>query len=223
MKSGITLFTALWLAAVSLHGFSDDRAQGLQLIQAAKNGDTDQVRRLAKEGVDIDFDGIQQITPLMWTVAYGKKNVKKTVKLLLELGADVNARDGIGRTALHMACASDKPWSRPWSKGIVKALIRGGADVNAVDGNGDTPLFFAMRGEKDWAWKIGEILVEAGGKVNLQDKAGDTPLHVAARNAYDAKRMMKMLVKAGANPEIKNNKGETARALAKAAGCDSVE
>ena len=55
------------------------------------------------------------------------------VALLLEYGADVNAQQGCGVTALHQACGS-----RLLS--VARVLVEAGADVNARDMWGGTPL-----------------------------------------------------------------------------------
>jgi len=55
------------------------------------------------------------------------------VKLLLEAGSDVNARDSLGMTPLHRAVLVG-------SADIVKLLLLNGADVNSRDNMGRTPL-----------------------------------------------------------------------------------
>ena len=59
--------------------------------------------------------------------------------MLLERGADANARDPEGRTALMLAAASEAVPAQ-----AVEALIARGADVNAKDPAGMTALSFAQ-------------------------------------------------------------------------------
>jgi hypothetical protein len=68
-------------------------------------------------------------------VQSGKTN---TVKLFLEAGMNVNAKDRSGWTALHFASTS------PFSIDIVKLLLSKGADVNAKTKDGDTPIDMAV-------------------------------------------------------------------------------
>ena len=55
------------------------------------------------------------------------------VSLLLEKGADVNAKNNDGWTPLHWA-------SENGHEAIVSLLLEKGADVNAKDNDGETPL-----------------------------------------------------------------------------------
>jgi ankyrin repeat protein len=59
------------------------------------------------------------------------------VKLLVERGADVNAKTTDGRTALIFACNMGMTE-------VVKLLVERGADVNAKTTDGHTPLSVAV-------------------------------------------------------------------------------
>jgi ankyrin repeat protein len=60
-----------------------------------------------------------------------------TTEALLDAGADVNARDGNGRTALHGAAALGY-------NDVVKFLVEHGADLAAADADGLKPIDAAL-------------------------------------------------------------------------------
>ena len=81
------------------------------------------------------------------------------MRLLLDRGADVNERDGISGTALHMAAANA-------NVDAVKLLIDRGADVNARTTAGTTPLEAASTRKTKKAKKVQEMLKDAGGEMD---------------------------------------------------------
>ncbi len=98
---------------------------------------------------------------------------QKTVKLLIEKGADINAADVGGYVPMHLAVIGKRLKN-------VKELISSGANVNVVERNGkNTPLHFAcMAGEVE----IVKELVKAGAKTDQPDKSGKTPIDCAKNN-----------------------------------------
>ena len=121
------------------------------------------------------------------------------VKELLEKGANVNARDEAGRTALlWVAPAKDNPE-------MVKFLIAKGAEVNAADNAGETALMIAA-GQSNPG--ILTALLEAGAEVNTQNKVGGTALMAAASRANIEE--IKILLLNNADRKLKDKKSKTA-------------
>jgi ankyrin repeat protein len=88
-------------------------------------------------------------------------NLKKVIDLL-ENGADVNAKNNDGYTALMTA-------SREGHKEIVELLIKNGADVNVKNNDGGTALMYASsKGHKE----IVELLIKNGADVNAKNNNG---------------------------------------------------
>ena len=79
-------------------------------------------------------------TPLM--VAAGEGFVE-SIKCLLELNADQQCRNSVGRTALHIAAGGFWHERQDIYRQIVCLLLDHGADVNATDKHGNRPIDFA--------------------------------------------------------------------------------
>lgn len=72
----------------------------IQLINAIFADDSYQIKSLLDQGMDVNHGGFFNIPPLLRAALYGKSEAFKT---LIEHGADKNAKDRQGRTALELA------------------------------------------------------------------------------------------------------------------------
>lgn len=112
-----------------------DKNGNTALIMAARFGELSIVKMLIKAGATIDEPRSPKgRTALMAALAYA--NGIEMTKLLVENGANVNARAADGTTPLIIAAAGAK-------YNVVKYLIEKGADVNAKDNNGKNALTWA--------------------------------------------------------------------------------
>ncbi|KAH7113154.1 hypothetical protein B0J13DRAFT_515595 [Dactylonectria estremocensis] len=121
------------------------------------------------------------------------------VKLLLEKGADVQAKDRYyGGTPLWWAAQNGH------EAAVVKLLLENGADVEAKDRFGQTSLSWAAaKGRK----AVVKLLLEKGADVQAKDKEGRTPLWRAAGKGHEA--VVKLLLEKGADVEAKDKEGRT--------------
>jgi ankyrin repeat protein len=91
---------------------------------------------------------------------------------------------------------------------MITFLLENGADINRANHRGETALMMVCRnavGKK----KAIKLLLAAGADVNAADKEGQTALMgLASENGYT--ELMHILIKFGADPDIRNNKGRTA-------------
>ena len=94
------------------------------------------------------------------------------LQVLLEYGADINAKCTLGRTVMHYSC-----FNRPQE--MVKLLLDKNADVNACDANKETPLHIACHAKRAG---IVELLLDHGADMTVTSTIGLTPLQLAVLN-----------------------------------------
>jgi ankyrin repeat protein len=115
-------------------------------LRAALSGDTTIMRFLLEHGADPSIATQGGTTPLMaaagvnWTVAQtytaSKEALLEAVKICLEKGADVNATNSMGLTAVMGA-------ANRGSDDIIKFLVERGAKLDVKDAVGRTPVTWA--------------------------------------------------------------------------------
>lgn len=175
-----------------------------EIHKAARGGDLERVRQLLPMVPVNHRDNLGGT--LLHDAAWAGE--AKVAELLLDRGADVNARhlEG-GSTPLHYAVTTNHPE-------VVKILIARGADVHATYRSGSTPLHLAAnRGFE----RVAQMLLDRGAKVNAIDQAGARPLDEAAWRGNTG--MLRLLIQAGAGVKDANAKtGETALHLAASKG-----
>ena len=146
-------------------------------------------------------------TPLHYATL---KEQEAVVKLLLESGADKEAKDQWGRTPLHFAASKGQ-------EALVRLLIEKGADKEAKDKKAPTPLHIAAyNGHK----AVGRLLIEQGADKEARTKEGRTPLHLAAVKGHEA--LVRLLIEKGAELEDKDQWGRTPLHVAVVKGDESV-
>ena len=211
-------------AHVNVHGNDGDTA----LCSAAWYGDLEMVQVLLSLEADVNDRGINNWTPIhnashgpdptLSHTSYNNRQLLPDVaRLLLEHGADVNARiehddDDEGMTPLHLA-AADRGRVQ-----VVRVLLEHGANAGAEDNEGRTPLHTAA------AYGIVEgvhVLLEYGANVGAEDNKGRTPLHDAvdyewiegpgsAEDSASGKvEVVRVLLDHGANAGAQDNEGKT--------------
>ena len=144
------------------------------LSNAVKYGNIALIKLLIEKGAGIDHP---VYPPLFWAAK------PEVAAVLIEAGADPNARNKNGQTAIHLTTSSWAP-----NAATVELLIEHGADVNAKDRSGSTPLHRAIqRGISNGDLKTAKALVDAGAEIDAKDKDGNTPLS-AARDELESNR-----------------------------------
>lgn len=145
---------------------------------------------------EVDKENINKVvngmTPIMLAASRGSVEI---IDLLFTQGADPNKRGSDQRTALQYAVEKNH-------LDAAKRLLAYGADIDAFDNGRLTPLIMAAnRGYTD----LGLLFIENGVDVNIQHVKGWTALIDAA--AKNDEKLVKALLKAGANKDLKADNG----------------
>lgn len=127
------------------------------------------LRQMVLDGHDIEGKGRDGETALIRAAACGHA---VNVRVLLDLGAAVEARDYMDETALQRAV-------RNGEEAVIRVLLAGGADVNTKTSSDWTAL---MSGVSSGSLETVQMLVEAGANWNAETVWGDSALSIATRN-----------------------------------------
>uniref|UniRef100_A0A2R5LDL0 Poly [ADP-ribose] polymerase n=2 Tax=Ornithodoros turicata TaxID=34597 RepID=A0A2R5LDL0_9ACAR len=152
-----------------------------QLLEAAKAGDLEVVKKLVAANSDIvncrDVDG-RQSTPLHFAAGYNRVSV---VEHLLQQGADVHAKDKGGLVPLHNACSYGH-------YEVADLLVRHGASVNVSDLWKFTPLHEATAKGK---YDIVKLLLKHGADPNKKNRDGHTALDLVKEGDQDVADLLR--------------------------------
>jgi hypothetical protein len=152
------------------------------------------VEMLVRVGAPVDeADPYDSLSALGAAVSTGR--VADAARLI-ELGANVNQPSTHG--VLLGLAASDG------STDMVRLLLKHGADIDAL-GDGRTALLAAI-GALDIP--MVELLLAEGADPNIGDDRGETPLSFAALNPLGSLDIVRMLLRAGANPAYEYPPGQ---------------
>lgn len=145
-----------------------------------------------------------------------QKNNEKMLRLLIQLGADMNDYYGMYERPLHNAVLYDKgkvsvsgQYIVSSDSSMVAILLELGADYDVQNGAGETSLYTAVKFNQI---DVVELLLNKGANPNLVDNAGRSPLDIAT--SLHRNSIIKVLLDAGANINIKNQRGLTPLMLA---------
>jgi len=210
--------------------------EGTTLLMMAAP-DAEKVKLLIDRGADVGAKAKSGFTALMAATTYF--GTSPSVKLLLEHGAEARPGKGVALEASPLflaALAGDRdsiallltkggdpnrkmdligmfPTSPLFAvvtfgdPAVIQALLQGGADIHERDSDGMTALDWAVVAHHPEAVKA---LLAARADVNAVDHFGYTPLLYAATIDFGDSETATVLLRAGADPNIKDKKGESA-------------
>lgn len=170
------------------------------LAEAAASGDIDRIDQLVSEGVDVNYRGFKDVTPLL----YALQDIDGFARLL-EHGADPNLLDANRQSPISRAAKMDDPQ-------FLEAALRYGGDANMAVGTWhiadrnawlQEPVLHSVL-DLEAMDKI-RMLLAAGADLDARDSWGDTALHQAAdANQFD---VMYFLLEQGADYTIRDRTG----------------
>lgn len=130
------------------------------------------LKPLIINGADIETRNWQHWTPFQRVITYGWFDA---AKLLLDNGADINAKDEHNRTILNFIVMQYHSKTNDKTDAI-EFLLKYGADPNIGDEEGIMPLHHAaLKSNTD----IARMLLKNGANPLAKDKKGDTPIDKA--------------------------------------------
>jgi ankyrin repeat protein len=137
---------------------------------AASKGRISVVALLLSNKAILEIQDINKETPLLRGVMS-----PACIDLLIDAGANLNARDKMGRTVLLKAVTLIQIET-------VKKLIEKGADIEAVDFDSRSPLHLAaVTGNVN----LLDVLLAAGASITIRDKKNKTPLSICIDRGHD--------------------------------------
>lgn len=200
---------------------------------------------LLENGAYIDCPTLAGKTPLHFAC---EQQLPELVETLCQFAASTNATDSEGNTPMHLvlkkeggrdtvkrqvmesliaaeaafSCANLEGWlpvhfaSRHGHLRCLQLLLASEADVGAATPRGETCLSLACAGGFT---EVTQMLAGTNPTtLNQADAGGNTPLHVCA--ASGTLECAVVLLRSGANVELKNQRGQTPVDLAKVKGTD---
>ncbi|MET1115056.1 MAG: ankyrin repeat domain-containing protein [Comamonas sp.] len=157
---------------------------------------------LQRAGADVDAD---------LRLVIGQSSVAMVVDTFARTGANFEATDAAGRTALMLA-------AQEGNAAMVTALLAAGAKVQAVSSNGVSALMLASIHNRT---EVVEALLAGGAMVDAVAANGFTALMFAAMSGNTA--TARLLLQAGADVRAQSLDGRSARSLALSNGFVELE
>ena len=176
------------------------------------------VERLLTAGAALDQRLPGEVSVLMLAAALGLPDLAAR---LLTAGADIHATDAQGLTPLHCAALYGfTSRDRPRLLALFDTLLLAGAEVDAPAAGGVTPLLLLLGAraepgtacDEDVVLAALEHLLDEGVSLDAQEPRGFGPLHLTG--LHGQLRLARRLLRAGADPDLRDTLNRTPREIA---------
>jgi ankyrin repeat protein len=196
MKKILAIFLALFVInnlSADKDRWDDDKSNWSELMLAIYYKNNTKVRQLIHNNIDVLYNAGGTLDLTAMDIAIYQEN-DIALSELLKTGKIINKNK-----YLNLACNFN-------NKQIIKYLCDFGADINYIDERGYNSIMYATSFS---TIEIMNFLIEQNVDVNLGRRPGDgaTALILAIYSSNIEK--IEILLKAGADKNIKNNAGET--------------
>jgi ankyrin repeat protein len=140
---------------------------GSVLIYAAESGNPEMVREILRYHPKLEARDRKGKTAVFAAGSYRDRDQDgarvECIRLLVQAGANVNARDNEGNTPLHEIFLTD----------VEEELLKLGADANARNQDGETPIFTTV--DDDAIARF----IEHGADLTIRNNKGETVMDAA--------------------------------------------
>jgi ankyrin repeat protein len=148
-------------------------SSGSLLASAAASGNPEMVREVLRHHPRVDARNSDGRTAVFAVGEYRRGDKEgaraECLRLLVQAGADVNARDKKGNTPLHETYLPE----------VEEELLKLGADVNARNHDGETPIFTT------YDESAVRLFIEHGADLAIRNNKGQTAMEAAAGKGPD--------------------------------------
>ena len=140
---------------------------GSVLIYAAESGNPEVVKEILRYNPNLEAKDREGKTAIFAAGDYRNSDKEgarvECVRLLAQAGADLNARDKDGNTALHETFLTD----------VEQELLKLGANVNARNNDGETPIFTNVDNDSV------ALFIEHGADLSIRNNKGEDVVEAA--------------------------------------------